>query len=367
MGERAFWRRMDWWLLGALICLQLFGLLALASATFQTGWSKVLRQGLWMLVGWGAFLFALRTDPQQWARWAGWIYWANILLLLVVLVVGHEQYGAQRWLRFGSITLQPSEFAKAALILTLATLLTEQREQLREGNILWRSAGHLALPFVLVFLQPDLGTSLVLMGIWLGSLFFAGVSLRRLMAVIVAGLCLFVFGWHKGVIKDYQKQRLLAFVDPYSRANREGYHIIQSQLAIGSGGLWGKGLFKGRMGKLGFVPAQHTDFIFTVVGEEGGFVGAAAVVGLFALLLWRLLTIAAESESPLNAFLVVGIFCFFAAHITINIGMTLRLMPITGLPLPFFSAGGSNLVVAYFLLGIAQSIAVRQRRWMFAG
>jgi rod shape determining protein RodA len=366
MSERAFWKRMDWWLLGIVLCLQLSGLFALASATFLTGWSKVLRQGMWMGIGWVAFFFALWADPQQWARWATWIYWANIALLVLVLVVGHEQYGAQRWLRLGSVTVQPSEFAKAALIITLATFLTEQRERLRDGSLLWRSGLHIALPFALVFLQPDLGTSLVLIAIWLGGLFFAGVPVRSLMAVIVAGLCLFAFGWRKGIIKDYQKQRLLAFVDPYSRANREGYHIIQSQLAIGSGGMWGKGLFRGRMGKLGFVPAQHTDFIFTVVGEEGGFVWAAIVVGLFAALLARLLMIAAESDHPLHAFLVVGIFCFFAAHITINIGMTLRLMPITGLPLPFFSAGGSNLVVCYFLLGIAQSVATRRRRWMFA-
>lgn len=365
-SDRALWKRLDIWLILAVICLQISGLLALASATVATDWSKVLRQTMWMVMGWGAFFWALRSDPQQWARWSTWIYWANIALLSVVIFVGHEQYGAQRWLRFGSITIQPSEFAKAALIISLSTLLSEQRKQGWDGKVLWRSGLHIVLPFVLVFLQPDLGTSLVLISIWLGLLFFAGVPLRALATVVVAGFCLFAIGWRKGIVKDYQKQRLLAFVDPYSRANREGYHIIQSQLAIGSGGLWGKGLFRGRMGKLGFVPAQHTDFIFTVVGEEGGFVWAATVVGLFALLLWRLLVIAAESEFALNAFLVLGIFCFFAAHIVINIGMTLRLMPITGLPLPFFSAGGSNLVVCYFLLGIAESVALRRRRLMFA-
>jgi rod shape determining protein RodA len=196
-------------------------------------------------------------------------------------------------------------------------------------------------------------------------MFFAGVPFRWLLATILAGLTLFGIGWQKGAIKDYQKQRLAAFIDPYSRANKEGYHIIQSQLAIGSGGLTGKGLFRGRMGKLGFVPAQHTDFIFTVVGEEGGFLLASTVVILFATLLWRILTLMAETENVLGGLILAGTFCFFASHIFINIGMTLRLMPVTGLPLPFFSLGGSNLLVCYFLLGVVQSIAARRKRLAF--
>ncbi len=366
MWERRMWKQIDWLLLTVMILLQTIGLLALASATYSSGLTKVLRQTVWMLIGWVAFFVALRSDYQIWMRWSSWIYWLNLALLVVVLVWGHEQYGAQRWLRIGSVTLQPSEFAKAAIIITLATFVAEHREQLlTDFRVFVRTGLHVCLPLALIFLQPDLGTSSVLLMIWLGMMFFAGVPIRWLVTTVLAGLTLFVIGWHKGAIKDYQKQRLIAFVDPYSRANKEGYHIIQSQLAIGSGGLTGKGWFKGRMGKLGFVPAQHTDFIFTVVGEEGGFVFACAVVVLFSTLLWRLLTIMSETENFFGALVLAGIFCFFATHIFVNIGMTLRLMPITGLPLPFFSAGGSNLLVCYFLLGVSQSVAARRKRLIF--
>ncbi|MGQ9463091.1 MAG: rod shape-determining protein RodA [Candidatus Fervidibacter sp.] len=367
MWERRMWKQIDWWLLIAMVLLQCLGLITLASATYSSGWTKVSRQAVWMVFGWFAFVFALRSDHQLWARWSPWIHRLNVALLVALLLWGHEQYGAQRWLKLGSITLQPSEFAKAALVLSLASLIVENRERLLTDFWVFVRIGlHALLPIVLVFLQPDLGTSLVLTSIWFGMMFFVGVPIRWLVVTVLIGLTIFSIGWHKGVIKDYQKQRLTAFVDPYSRANKEGYHIIQSQLAIGSGGLTGKGLFKGRMGKLGFVPAQHTDFIFTVVGEEGGFIGACSVVLLYAILLWRLLTIMVETENVFGALVLAGTFCFFVAHIFVNIGMTLRLMPITGLPLPFFSLGGSNLLVCYLLLGIAQSIAARRKRLLFS-
>lgn len=366
MWERYMWKQLDWLLLAVTLLLQAIGLLVLASATHSSGLTKILRQTMWMLIGWVVFVLTLRSDYQIWMRWSSWIYWGNLALLAIVLIWGHEQYGAQRWLKIGGVTVQPSEFAKAAIIITLATFVTEHREQLlTDFRIFLRTGLRVCLPMILVFLQPDLGTSLVLLVIWLGMNFFVGVPTRWLVATVLAGLTIFVIGWNKGAIKDYQKQRLIAFVDPYSRANKEGYHIIQSQLAIGSGGLTGKGLFKGRMGKLGFVPAQHTDFIFTVVGEEGGFVLACTVVILFATLLWRLLTIMLETENPFGSLVVAGAFCFFVTHIFVNIGMTLRLMPITGLPLPFFSAGGSNLLVCYFLLGISQSVAARRKRLVF--
>jgi len=366
MWEKRMWKQVDWLLLAVMFLLQLIGLVVLASATYYSGWVKVTRQVVWMVVGVCAFVFALRNDYHLWARWSIWIYWLNLLLLVMVMLFGHEQYGAQRWLRLGSITLQPSEFAKAALIITLASFIAEHRENLlTDFRTFVRTGLHALPPLVLVFLQPDLGTSLVLIAIWLGVAFFAKVPMRWLLATVLVGLTLFGIGWRKDVIKDYQKQRLIAFIDPYSRANKEGYHIIQSKLAIGSGGLTGKGLFRGRMGKLGFVPAQHTDFIFTVVGEEGGFVLTSTVVVLFATLLWRLLTIMVETENAFGGLILAGIFCFFVAHIFINIGMTIGLMPITGLPLPFFSLGGSNLLVCYFLLGVAQSVAARRKRLVF--
>lgn len=366
MIERPIWKKIDWWLLIVMFILQVLGLLALTSATYSSGFAKPFRQMVWMFFGWIVFFVSMRLDYHLWARWASWIYWFNLFSLVLVLWFGHEQYGAQRWLKIGSLTFQPSEFAKAALIITLASFVAEQKERLlTDFRLFLKSGFHACLPLVLVFLQPDLGTSLMLVGIWLGIMFFAGVPIRWLVAIILLGLGFFVIGWHKGAIKDYQKQRLIAFVDPYSRANKEGYHIIQSQLAIGSGGLKGKGWFNGKMGKLGFVPAQHTDFIFTVVGEEGGFIISSIVVLLFLVLLWRILTIILEAADIFSILFLSGTFYFFFIHITINIGMTLRLMPITGLPLPFFSLGGSNLLVCYFLLGVSQSIAARRKRFAF--
>lgn len=367
MRERHLWKQIDWVLLVVVLLLQFIGLIALASATHSSGWVKVSRQAVWVLICWFVFVFALYNDYHIWARWSGWIYWFSMFLLVLVLFFGHEQYGAQRWFRLWGITVQPSEFAKPALVISLASFVAECQEKLlTDFRVFVRTGLKALLPFVLVSLQPDLGTSLVLIVIWLGMMFFVGVPVRWLLATILLGFTLFGIGWQKGVIKDYQKQRLIAFIDPYSRASREGYHIIQSKLAIGSGGLMGRGLFKGAMGRLGFVPAQHTDFIFTVVGEEGGFILASTVVVLFAILLWRLLKIAAETEDLFGGMSVVGTFCFLAAHIFINIGMTLQLMPVTGLPLPFFSLGGSNLLACYFLLGVVQSIAARRRRWIFS-
>lgn len=366
MAGNKVWKRIDWWLLIVMVILQILGLLTLASATHSSGIMKLMRQVMWMFVGWIAFLIVLNLDYHLWARWAGGIYWLNLVLLIFVLLFGYEQYGAQRWLKFSGFTIQPSEFAKAAIIITLASFIVENKERLAADFRLFLKAGfHVCLPLVLVFLQPDLGTSLVLVGIWLGMMFFAKVPFRWLVATIFLGLTLFVIGWQKGIIKDYQKQRLIAFIDPYSKSNKEGYHIIQSQLAIGSGGLKGKGWFNGQMGKLGFVPAQPTDFIFTVVGEEGGFITSSLTVVLFAILLWRILAIMLQTDDPFAISLLAGIFCFFFSHTTINIGMTLRLMPITGLPLPFFSVGGSNLLVCYFLLGVFQNVAINRKRFSF--
>ncbi|MCS7225152.1 MAG: rod shape-determining protein RodA [Armatimonadetes bacterium] len=359
---RRWWLGTDWWLFAVLILLQAFGLLALASASYPSAWGRFFRQVIWMFFGFLAYWLAFRSDLNQWLRWSRFLYRVNLALLILVLAFGEERYGAQRWLSIGPVTFQPSEFAKPLLIISLASFFAQWAGQTRDRVLLIRSGLYVALPFVLVFLQPDFGTALILLAIWFGMLFLSGVSFLALTATVLSGLLLFSVAWQKGVIKDYQKDRIIAFLDPYSRARREGYHILQAQLAIGSGGLWGTGLFQGRMGKLGFIPAQRTDFIFTVVCEEFGFVGASVTVALFAFLLFRLFLLMSRTSDPFAAFLVAGTFFYVFAHFFVNVGMNLRLMPITGLPLPFFSAGGSNLVATYFLLGLVQMIAARPKR-----
>ncbi len=363
---RRAWSGVDWRLLTAWVSLQIIGLLALASATYSSDISRFVRQVVWLAIAIIVHWLAFRSDLNQWLRWSPLLYKFNIALLVLVLIVGEERYGAQRWLRVGPLALQPSEFAKPLLIISLASFFSQRAGASGDWSLLIRSAVYVTVPFLLIFWQPDFGTALVLAAIWLGMLFIAGIAVPILLSTVLAGILLFSVAWQKGIIKDYQKNRLTAFIDPYSRANREGYHILQAQLAIGSGGLTGTGLFKGRMGKLGFVPAQHTDFIFTVISEETGFVGSSVTVLLFLLLLSRLLVALNRTGDPFAAFILAGTFFYFAAHFFINVGMNLRLMPITGLPLPFLSAGGSNLVNSHFLLGLTQMIVARPKRFSSA-
>ena len=371
MFEARLLRRLDWGLLAIALVLVGFGLVMIYSATRSdaalTGGDPFFfarRQLAWLALGLAALAAALSVEYEALARFSWPAYAAAIGLLVVVLAVGHSPTGARSWIQIGGFTLQPSEFAKPALVLVLAAFLGA-RQAVGSPRILLASLALAALPLGLVFLQPDLGTALVLAAIWFGLVYLAGASRRQLAVVLGIALVAAAIMWHTDLLKPYQKARLTIFLNPGADPRDAGYHIIQSKTAIGSGQLFGRGLFRGTQSQLRFIPERHTDFIFTVVGEELGLVGAGLVVLLYFALVWKCLHIARHARDRLGRLLAGGVASLLGFQALVNLGMTINLMPITGLPLPFFSYGGSSLVSSLFALGLVLNVSVRTQKLIF--
>ena len=366
MFERKLLRDFDWSLLLLALLLTLCGLVLIHSATGGADrWLYVRKQVLWLgfgVVGLGLLAY---LDYGRLARWHAPIYGVTLLLLLTVACLGHTAMGATRWLNLGGFRLQPSEFAKLGLIVTLAALFARRLDQRSHPSTLLRSVGHFGAPVLLVFFQPDLGTALVLLALWLGMSLAAGVRGAHLAAVmgVIVVLCAGV--WQTGLIKPYQRARLASFINPNADPLGAGYHINQSRIAIGSGGLFGSGLLRGHQGRLHYIPEQRTDFIFTVVGEEAGFIGSVGLLGIYLLLVLRLLKIALRAKDELGLIMGAGVATMIAFQVLVNVGMTLGVMPITGIPLPFLSYGGSSLLTSFMALGLVLSISMRQRKIIF--
>jgi len=360
-------RKFDYTLVLVMLALLGLGLAMIFSADSGRGrgFAYVERQATWALVGLVLFAIAVCIDHHTYLRAAKGIYVANLALLASVFIVGHSARGAQRWIGFGPFILQPSEFAKLAVILTLAALLVRHQANIRDWRVVVRSLIHIAVPMLLIFKQPDLGTALALIAVWFGMLYVAGASVKHLAAVFLAGIVMATVMWHTNVLKDYQKARLVVFLDPDRDPRGSGYHIRQSRIAIGSGQFTGKGFRRGTQSQLRFIPEQHTDFIFTVVGEETGFIGGATVIFLYFVLLWRGLVTMSENEDLGGRLIAAGIVSLFFFHVVVNIGMTLGIMPVTGVPLPLFSYGGSNLLANMLSLGVLAGIHMRRHKITF--
>jgi rod shape determining protein RodA len=281
------------------------------------------------------------------------------MLVLVQSPLGTTSLGAQRWFQVAGFQLSPSYFARLGLVLLVAAYLSERKREIEFGNVVALCV-LTGIPMILVFIQPDFGTSIILAAILLAPLVIAGAKARHL-AVLALLAVVAIFGaFQLNIVKDYQIQRLSSFLDPQADALSAGYNRQQAEIAIGAGGLTGRGYLKGTQTNLSFVPAQRTDFIFTVVGEEFGFVGAIVLLGLFALILWRAFRIALLAKDPFGTFVAVGIAAMFAIQIFINIGMNVGIMPITGIPLPFLSYGGSALMADFIAVGMLLSIHGRR-------
>jgi len=352
--------------------LVVYGLVFIYSATCNDGkltggdpYHFVKRQVLWLGVGLLVLFFFSWVDYHQLAHYTRLIYWGNLLLLMLVLVVGKVSGGSQRWLGWGPFRLQPSEFAKIAVIVTLALFLAQEGERIGSLRTVLKAFLHLLVPMALIVKQPDLGTALTFLFFWFGMLWVAEARGVHLLLMFLGGLASFALMWHFDVLKDYQKERLLMLYNPEADPRGRGYQLIQSKVAIGSGQVWGKGLTQGTQSQLHFIPARHTDFIFSVVGEEWGLAGGAALLFLYALLLWRGLSIVLLAQDDFGRFIATGLVCMMAFHVFVNIGMTVGLMPVTGLPLPFFSYGGSNLLTNLTAVGLLLSIAMRRQKIKF--
>jgi rod shape determining protein RodA len=366
--DRRLLRNFDFALFLAAVAIVIFGCTMIYSASKggRSGTSYVERQLVWAVIGLVAGAVVASVDYGILQRISGKLYAINLVMLVAVLIAGASSKGAQRWIGYGAIRIQPSEFAKIILIIALATFVVRRMEKIRTFETFALSFLYLSVPMLLIFKQPDLGTSLVLLAVWLSMLFVMGTDIKNVLifAAACAILGFAVFHVH-GVLKEYQKNRLVSFVDPMADPRGSGYHVTQSRIAIGSGQLVGKGFLGGTQRELRFIPEQHTDFIFTVVGEELGFVGSVTLLLLYFVLVWRGLHIMSATEDAIARAIAAGVVGMFLFHIVVNMGMTLGIMPVTGVPLPMFSYGGSSLMANLMAIGLLEGISMRRHRIAF--
>jgi len=369
-AERRAIRHVDPVLLLAVIVLVASGLFMVYSATHQSLEAVGLdpgtyfkRQATFAALGMVVVMLAAGFDYRFLKIYAGMIYTGSILLLVLVRTpLGTTVKGSQRWFELFGFQLTPSELTKIALIIMLAAYLSEIRRSAADLSLqdLYSATAIAAAPALLVFLQPDLGTSIVLMAILVGILVVAGARGRHLGILALTAIVLIFGGLQLGLVKDYQIARLTSFLDPENDPQRTGWNRQQAEIAIGSGGLTGTGYLEGSQTNLDFVPEQHTDFIFTVVGEEFGFVGAVTMLLAFGILLWRALRIALLSKDPFGTYVAAGVAAMFAIQIFVNVGMTIGIMPITGITLPFVSYGGSSLLTNAIAVGLLLNVHMRR-------
>lgn len=415
-----FIKNFDYSLFLSSILILFIGLLSIYSSTKNKTFSHndFYKQLIFLPPALIACFAVASFDYYKLRSYARYIYWFNVSLLACVLLIGHSAYGAQRWIGIGGIAIQPSELAKIALIITIADLLARKvPHTMRELLPVFL---HFIIPAFLIFRQPDLGTTLSLVGITMGMLYGSGMNLLVFMVLvspafsaalsfinfplwiiylilIFAGIVFYIAkkknGANKfsfqisyikyflvlvlnigsgligpvvwGLLKDYQKNRIRIFLDPSLDPLGAGYHISQSQIAIGSGGMTGKGLFQGTQTQLNFIPFQHTDFIFCTISEEFGFVGGVSLLVAFLYLIGRGLYIASRAGDDFGRYIAIGIVTMYIFHIFVNIGMVSGILPAKGLPLPLMSYGGTFLVITMVSIGLLESIAIRRKRMMF--
>ena len=320
-------------------------------------------QLIFAIIGIGALVAATVIDYRLWSRLAGIAYLISVGLLVLVDVAGQTALGAQRWIDIGFFRFQPSEMVKIVLIIVLAKLLSENYDRLEQPKYLLQSIIVTALPVGLVLTQPDLGTALVLMAIWFMMILVSPIPKGYVLALFVTGLLLLPVGLH--FLQPYQRDRLTVFINPAADPLGRGFNVVQASIAVGSGQMFGRGLASGSQSQLNFLPSQHTDFIFAVLAEKLGFVGAMLILALFTLLVARMIIVSYRSRDRFGMFIGVGIATMFLFHILVNVGMNMGIMPVTGIPLPFISYGGTSLIVALGAIGIVESIAVRHKKISF--
>ena len=374
-GVPGVWRHFDVVLVAGTLIASLFGCLMVYTATRDqleaAGLSPtyyVKKQAIFMIVGLVVMVAVAAIDYRKFRDWAPAIYGFSVLLLIAVFVVGHKSKGAQAWFQFGSYQLEPSEFVKIAMIIALATYCAASKGSL-SGRALVAVMGLSAIPFLLIYKQPDLGTALVLAAVLAAVLLIGGAAPRHL-AVLAVITAVASFGVvHFGVLKSYQQARLTSFVNSpdqpdaallRSAAGANLYNIAEAKTAIGNGGVTGRGLGKGTMTNLSYVPEQRTDFIFTAVGEQTGLVGSGLLLALFALVVWRTWQAATLSRDKAGMLMCVGVLAMLTFQVFENIGMTMGIMPVAGIPLPFMSYGGSAMIATFAGIGLVLSVRMRR-------
>ncbi|MEW5858016.1 MAG: rod shape-determining protein RodA [Cyanobacteriota bacterium] len=400
------WQEVDWLLLGLIVGLTIFGGVMIRSAELNQGLTDWWWHWLVGLIGLILAMFIARSRYENLLQWHWIIYGITNLSLIAVMIIGTSAKGAQRWITIGDFNIQPSEFAKLGVIITLAAILHARPASTIPAVL--RALAVTGVPWILVFLQPDLGTSLVFGAIVLGMLYWGNANpgwLILLASPVISAILFNVFmpgwfiwtaimgiiGWRTlpwplsgaigaivvnlvggelgqifwGVLKDYQKDRLILFLNPDLDPLGGGYHLIQSRIAIGAGELWGRGLHKGTQTQLNFIPEQHTDFIFSAIGEEFGLVGSFFLLFIFWLICLRLVIIAQNAKDNFGSLLAIGVLSMIVFQVVVNLGMTMGLAPVTGIPLPWISYGRSAMLKNFLALGIVESVANYRHRLKF--
>ena len=393
--------RYDFISLFLVVILVIIGIFAIYSATSVADVdanSFFIRQVLWAILGMVLMIFISLVPLRSLNRFTYWFYGFSLFLLLLVLAIGRVGQGAERWLVIGPIHIQPSEIAKLATVMAVSKFLSDKYADVNKIKYFLISVLLIFVPFFLVARQPDLGTALVFLAIAIPLLYWAGLNwfaiftiltplltmilsfnfwaflflmLTITVILVMSGkkpvilVAVFLMNISVGIatpylwgqLRPYQQQRILTFINPEQDPKGAGYQIIQSQVAIGSGGVWGKGYMEGTQTHLRFLPAQHTDFIFSVIGEEFGFVGITIILLIFLILILRFIAIAAAIRESFEGMTMIGIATIILFHVLVNIGMTIGMAPVTGLPLPFLSYGGSSLMANLIMIGVALNIS----------
>jgi rod shape determining protein RodA len=359
MSRYVSFRDFDWLLLGFVLLICGVGVMEIYSATLHTKFAGAHIKQLYWITGGVAGMFLLSlVNYQAMLEKIHWFWIGSAASLISVLLFGQKYLGARRWIKMPGFHFQPSEWVKLILILAMARYFAEMRQKELSWSDFIKAGLIAGFPMLLVLAQPDLGTSLTYMPIAIMGLFLGGLRLKQALAVLLlAGLMLPV-GWH--VLKPYQRERLTSFMNPEADKQGSGYQVIQSQIAVGSGGIWGKGTAKGSQTHLAYLPVPQTDFIFAAFSEEHGFVGALGVLLLYFIVLMRLTQNAQTAPDRAGTFVVMGVVAVLSFHILVNVGMVVGFMPVTGIPLPLMSYGGSSVLFMFLALGIVMNIRMRR-------
>ncbi len=348
-------KKMDWLIVFAVIPIIAAGLVTMKSFTGESGFFS--RQLVWAVVSIIVFFLASRIDLQVLKRTnvAFWMYVIGMLFLVGVLIAGNVVNGARSWFSFGAFSFQPSDVVKISLILLLAKYYSRRHVEIRHVKHVLVSAAYALVPLILIFLEPDFGSAIIIFMIWFGMTLVSGISKKHLAVVFMVGIATFAGLWFF-VFKPYQKERVVNFLNPYYDIRGSGYNAFQSRIAVGSGGLLGKGVGFGTQSRLQYLPEYQTDFIFAAFTEEWGFIGALILLTLYGLLLARILRAALTGASNFETLFATGFAIMILSHLLINIGMNIGIMPVTGITLPFMSYGGSHLLVEFTALGLIVSM-----------
>lgn len=354
-------RDLDWPLLITTLLICSGGILQIYSATHDTAWDGAWwKQTIWVVAGLFMMWVVARIDYHTLLGQAFIFYGLSLVGLVLVLTIGQAAFGSRRWIPMPGFRLQISEFVKTVIILLVARYLTELKGDRVDGRDLLKLAGMVLVPMLLVMKQPDLGTALCYLPILAIGALLAGMRWQYLAVIVVVLVLVLPLGWHF-VLKDYQKARLVTFLDPGEDPKGSGYQVIQSKIAVGAGGMWGKGVTRGSQTQLRFLPVPHTDFIFSAFAEEHGFVGVGVMLGFYFVLLMQIVQNAQMAPDRAGMYVCMGVCALLLFHILVNIGMVVGRMPVTGIPLPLMSYGGSNILSFFLMLGLVNSV----RLWRF--